>query len=276
MLDADFCIRWLMFLLLSKLLPLFIYPLGLTALLLVVTLVLLWRRRPRLAAVPIVLALGVLLVGSSGWLCVQLVGSLEFQHIPPAELPQADAIVVLGGCTQPAYPPRPGVELMEGGDRIVHAVRLFRAGKAPKVILSGGRVGWSGEIGSESEDMAQLVEFMGVPRSAILQDPTSLNTRENAVNVKQIMEQQKVRRILLVTSALHMPRSLLIFQRLGIDAIPAPTDFILATFPPGRDVKPNLGVTLLELLPDADRLQKTTRALKEYVGIWIYRLRGWA
>ena len=263
-----------MFLFLSKLLPLFIYPLGLTALLLLVALVMLWRR-PRLAAVPIALALGVLLVGSSGWLCERVVGSLEFQNIPPAELPKADAIVVLGGCTQPADLPRPWVDLMEGGDRVVHAARLFKAGKAPKVILSGGRVGWSGETGSESEDMAQLVEFMGVPRSAILQDPTSLNTRENAVNVKQIMEQQKIRRILLITSATHMPRSLLIFQRLGIDAIPAPTDFVLTLPPPGRSSKSGLEATLLELLPDVDRLEKTTRALKEYVGIWIYRLRGW-
>ena len=262
-----------MFLFLSKLLPLFIYPLGLTALLMLVALVLLWRR-PRWAAVPIVLALIVLLGSSSGWLCERVVGSLEFQNIPPTDLPQADAIVVLGGCTQPGDPPRPWIDLMEGGDRVVHAARLFKAGKAPKLILSGGRVGWDGEIGSESEDMAQLVEFMGVPRSAILQDPTSLNTRENAVNVKQIMDQQQIRRILLITSATHMPRSLLIFKRLGIDAIPAPTDFIL-TMAPGGAVRSSPEAALLGLLPDVDRLEKTTRALKEYMGIWIYRLRGW-
>jgi uncharacterized SAM-binding protein YcdF (DUF218 family) len=264
-----------MFLFLSKLLPLFLYPLGLTALLMLVALVLLWRR-PRWAAVPLGLALIVLLVGSSGWFCERVVQSLEFQQLPLAELPQADAIVVLGGCTQPAEPPRPWIDLMEGGDRVVHAARLFKAGKAPKMILSGGRVGWAGETGSESEDMAQLVEFMGVPRSAILQDPTSLNTRENAVNIKQIMDQQKIRRILLVTSATHMPRSLLIFQRLGIDAIPAPTDFVMTLPPPGQESKITLEARLLRLLPDADRLEKTTKALKEYMGIWIYRLRGWA
>ncbi|HEY9906420.1 MAG TPA: YdcF family protein [Thermosynechococcaceae cyanobacterium] len=262
-----------MFLFLSKFLALLIYPLGLTVLLLLGAIVLLWWR-PRLAALPIVLALVVLLGASSGAVCEGIVRSLEFQNLPPADLPQADAIVVLGGCTQAADPPRPWVDLMEGGDRVVHAARLFKAGKAPKVILSGGRVGWRGETGSESEDMAQLVEFMGVPRSAILQDPTSLNTRENAVNVKQIMEQQKIQRILLITSATHMPRSLLIFKRLGIDAIPAPTDFVL-TLPTDRQTS-SPEATLLELLPDVDRLSKTTRALKEYVGIWVYRLRGWA
>jgi len=80
--------------------------------------------------------------------------------------------------------------------------------------------------------------------------------------------------VLLVTSALHMPRSLLIFKRQGIAAIPASTDFLVTT----EDMKQQQSTpqaTILNLLPDADQLQQFTRALKEYVGIVVYRLRGW-
>lgn len=262
-----------MFLFLSKLLPVFIYPLGLSCVLLVITLILLWRKRSRLALIPVTLTLIILFVSSSTTIGDGLVRSLEFQHIPQAALPKADAIVVLGGATESSIPPRPWIELKEEGDRVLHAAKLYREGKAPKLILSGGRVDWRPSPRSEAEDMAELLETMGVPRSAILLEPTSLNTRENAVNTKQIMDAQGIRQILLVTSAMHMPRSLLIFKKLGINAIPAQTDYTAVHIDP-ESLKTLEAVTL-DLLPDAEQIRRTTRALKEYIGIFIYWLRGW-
>ena len=203
-----------------------------------------------------------------------LVRSLEWQQIPTGELPEADAIVILGGATKSAFPPRPGVELNEGGDRVLYGAQLYREEKAPVVIASGGRIDWRGGGPSESADMAEILKTLGVPDSAILQDPTSLNTYQNAVNVRQIVKERGIRRVLLVTSAMHMPRSLRIFQRQGIDAIPAPTDFQVTQ----QDIKEPFSstqATVLNFLPDAERLEKTTRALKEYIGLVIYRLRGW-
>lgn len=259
-----------MFLFLSKLLPLVLYPLGLASLLLLVALFLLWKRS-RLAILPISLALVVLLVSSSGWFADWIVRSLEWQHIPSTPLPQAEAIVVLGGATKSNLPPRPWIEVSDEGDRVLYAAKLYREGKAPRVILSGGRIHWRGSGTPESADMAELMGTMGVPATAILQDPTSLNTRENAVNVKKILDSQGIRQILLVTSAMHMPRSLLIFKKLGITAIPAPTDFN-ATY---AEEPSSLEATLLSILPDADYLRQSNRALKEYLGIFIYWLRGW-
>ena len=69
---------------------------------------------------------------------------------------------------------------------------------------------------------------MGIPSSAILQEGKSVNTHENAIFTQEILEEQNINKILLVTSAFHMPRSLKIFQHLGIDAIPAPTDFYIS------------------------------------------------
>lgn len=128
---------------LSKLLPLFIYPLGLTCLLLVVALVCFWRQ-PKAAATAVFLALLVLVLGSNRGVADGLVRSLEFQNIPAGELPSAAAIVVLGGGTKPAFPPRPWVDLSEEGDRALYGAMLYRQGKAPWLILSGGRVPWQG------------------------------------------------------------------------------------------------------------------------------------
>jgi uncharacterized SAM-binding protein YcdF (DUF218 family) len=122
--------------------------------------------------------------------------------------------------------------------------------------------------------MAEILKTLGVPSSAILQDPTSLNTYQNAVNVRQIMKERGIRRILLVTSAMHMPRSLQIFRRQGIEAIPAPTDFLLAQ-QEIEEQNTSLQGILLSLIPDTERLEKTTHALKEYIGMVVYRLRGW-
>ena len=262
-----------MFLFVSKLLPLFLYPLGLACVLLLLALVASWRRS-RWVPVPIALALIELWLGSNTWVANSLVKSLEWQQIPAGKLPTADAIVVLGGATKPAFPPRPAVDLSEEGDRVLYGAQLYRDGKAPVVIASGGRIFWRGGGPSESADMAEIMKTLGVPASAILQDPTSLNTHENAVNVQKIMKQRGIRRVLLVTSAIHMPRSLQIFQRLGIEAIPAPTDF-LVTQQEIDESNSSPQATVLSLLPDADRLEMTTRALKEYIGWLVYRLRGW-
>lgn len=263
-----------MFLFFSKLLPIFLYPLGLASLLLLLALVLLWRK-PRLAAIPIALALVVLLVSSSAWVSDWLVRSLERHDLPKTDIPKADAIVVLGGATRPAVLPRPWVEVTEEGDRVLYAAKLFREGKAPRIILSGGRVDWAGKNDiPESADMAELIKTMGVPETALLQEPTSRNTRENAVNTKKIMDAQGIRKILLVTSALHMPRSLRIFQKLGIDAFPATTDF-LSSDRESQELQNTPQDITLNSLPDAERLRNTTRVLKEYVGIGVYWLRGW-
>lgn len=262
-----------MFLYLSKLLPLFLYPLGLACLLMLVALVTLWKR-PRWAAAPIALALIVLLVGSNAWVSRSLVRSLEWQNIPSAELPNAEAIVVLGGATKSAFPPRPSVDLTEEGDRVLYGAQLYQQKKAPIILVAGGRIDWRGSGPSESADMAAILTQIGVPTEAILQEPLSLNTYENAVNVRKILDARGIRRVLLVTSAMHMPRSLLIFKRQGIAAIPAPTDF-LVTDNELEEPQNSPQATLLNLIPDAKQLDNFTRALKEYIGIVVYRLRGW-
>ena len=275
---------------LSKLLPLFFYPLGLSSLLVTIALiVLLWRskrsrnsRKPgniislfksnRLASLLLAIALVILLLSSNEFFSKWLVQSLEWLYLPTGDLPQAEAIVVLGGGTRPRIAPRPWYEVNEAGDRILYGSWLYKQGKAPLLIVTGGRAEWLGEGGNpESEDMAAIAEFVGVPNSVIVQESQSFNTRDNAVNTQQILQKKGLNKILLVTSALHMPRSVEIFRRLAIETIPAPTDFLVVQ----NDNNKGWAV-VLDLLPSADALKNTTNAIKEYIGLLIYRLMGWA
>ncbi|MGB8698682.1 MAG: YdcF family protein [Thermosynechococcaceae cyanobacterium] len=261
-----------MFLFLSKLLPLFLYPIGLSSLLLAIAMIVFWKR-PRIAAGLMGTALGVLLFSSNIWVAQFLVQGLELQYRPVDPLPKAAAIVVLGGSTRPPIPPRTWPEVNEGGDRVLYGARLYRAGKAPQVILSGGRIAWEGSNPPEAQDMKTMMIFMGVPEQALRLDSTSLNTYQNAVNVKQILTQAHIDGpILLVTSAIHMPRSMAIFKKQGIQAIAAPTDYLF------DEESSTEGVLdfILQVVPDAEALFRTTIALKEYVGMWVYRLQGWA
>jgi uncharacterized SAM-binding protein YcdF (DUF218 family) len=262
------------FLFLSKLLPLFLYPLGLVCILLVAALLLSLKRFFSLPQLFIALALAILWMSSNGWVSNYLMLSLEWQNLPLKNIPNTEAIVLLGGATKSAVSPRPMVDISEQGDRLIYAAKLYQEGKAPLIIASGGRISWRQGGEPEAADMAQLLELMGVPASNIIQEPNSLNTHENAVNVKQILKERKINKVLLVTSALHMPRSLLIFKRQKIKVIPAPTDFLVSQ----QDIEELTSSTesfLLNIMPDAEHLALTTKAIKEYIGIVIYFLRDW-
>lgn len=261
-----------MFLLFSKLLPIFIYPLGLASILLVIALILLWKRS-QFTEIPLFLAVFILFIASNGVVSSYLVQSLEWQNIPNG-LPKAEAIVLLGGSTRSATYPRPMVEINEQGDRVLYAAKLYLEEKAPIIIATGGRIRWLSNEQPESADMAQLLKLIGVPEDAIIQESASLNTYENAVNVRKILDEKGIKKILLVTSALHMPRSLAIFQHLGIDTIAAPTDFSL-TYSDLESLNQSLPAIILNSLPNASYLEQTTKALKEYIGIFVYRLKGW-
>ncbi len=253
---------------LSKFLPLFIYPVGLVIVLLIFALISLIRLHRRSAIIAVSAAIVILYMSSMPLLSGAIIRSLEYQNLPFQNLPSSEAIVVLGGGTLAQIPPRPWVEVSDAGDRILYGSRLWLQKKAPLLILSGGRSSLLGEGGrAEAEDMAEIAVALGVEKAAIAQDPNSLNTYENAVNVKKILQKLNLNKILLVTSAIHMPRSLAIFRKLGIEAIAAPTDFNVVE----NSQPPNI----FKFLPDADALKNTTNALKEYVGLTIYKLYGW-
>lgn len=263
-----------MFLYLSKLLPPFVYPVGLVSILILVAL--LASRRPRLQKASLLLALGVLLVAGNRWVADSLLRSLEWRYLPAGEIPAAQVIVVLGGGTLPAEYPRTMVEFNSAGDRVLYAAQLYHAGKADHILASGGGIQWlQPNQSSPAEDMASLLKLLQVPENAIWLEPESRNTRENAVNSQAFLEPLGIRRIILVTSAAHMPRSVALFRQQGFEVIPAPTDFRITQSDWEQLKSPNPAVQLLNLIPSAENISQTTGVLKEYFGLFIYRLRGW-
>lgn len=220
----------------SRMLAPLVYPLPLAMELLLLSGLLLWARR-RLAALCLVIGFTVLWLSSTRVVADYLCASLERMYLPaPLQaIPQADAIVVPGGVIKPALPPRRYVNLNQAADRLLHAARLYKAGKAPVIIASGGGgVPWLGDDDTpEAESMFAFFTEWGVPPDAVRLEKRSRNTYENAVFSKQIMKAHGIDTVLLVTSALHMPRALATFRGAQIDARPAPTD-TRSSMGPGR------------------------------------------
>ena len=263
-----------MFVFLSKFLPLFVYPLGLGSILLALALIL--RGRRRLQTGLLVGALVVLGLGGNRWVSYGLARSLEWQYLPAEEIPQAEAIVVLGGATESGQYPRPTTEVNSAGDRVLYAARLYKQGKAPVILLSGGNITWlSGRTTTPAAEMADLMSLMDIPPQALWLQPASENTQEDAEFSAQMLKERGIQRVLLVTSAIHMPRAMALFRHQGIEAIPAPTDYTVTQA--GLDNLASLEpqTLLVNLMPNASSLGLTTNALKEYFGLLVYRLKGW-
>ena len=263
-----------MFVFLSKFLPQFVYPVGLATVLIILALV--FQKRKKWQNAVIIAALTVLFIAGNRWIAFSLTRSLEWQHLPPAEIPPAEVVVVLGGGTEPSQSPRPIVELNSAGDRVLYAAYLYQAEKAPHLLLSGSYIHWLDDVESTpAGQMAVVLKMMGVPNSAIWLEPESLNTYENAVNCAAILAEKDIDRIILVTSATHMPRSVALFEAQGLEVTPAPTDFKVTEENWHALWQPNLSAQLTQLMPNLTNLNMTTTALKEYIGIFVYRLKGW-
>ena len=197
---------------------------------------------------------------------------LEGQHLPPQAMPTADAILVLSGGILGRTPPRQTVEIGDAGDRVLYGAELYRQGKAPQIICTGNVATGGIAPRPAAEDMAELLRLVGIPASAIATEIKSENTREHAVNLCPLLQERQMNRVLLVTSAMHMPRSIGVFRRLcpAIEFVPAPTDF-RAPF----EVATAWHRQAVRLLPTPRSLLDFSDAAHEYLGIVYYRLRQW-
>jgi uncharacterized SAM-binding protein YcdF (DUF218 family) len=216
-----------------------------------------------------------LYLGGNGWVAKGLARSLEWRYLPPGETPHAQAIVILGGDERAAQYPRQTPEIGEAGDREIYAAHLYHQDAAPFILFSGGSIEWLSADTSPWESAAYLLEMLGVPHSAMRFETGSLNTYESAVACWKMLEPDGIRRIILVTSAAHMHRALGVFVRQGFEVIPAPTDYTVTQADWEGALHASLPAKLITLLPSASNLNITTRTLKEYIGLFIYKLQGW-
>jgi len=253
--------------LIDILVKILVYPIGLALLLLGIALVFMMIRRRIIAIWVLSVALTWLSLWSLPPVADSIARSLEgqFKHMSIDMVPKADVILVFGGVMRPALPGHPYPDLNAAADRVWHAARLYHAGKAPKVILSGGRNNWQYDWPTQAETMAIFLVALGVPPDVILLEEKSLTTYENAIYCLEMMHHQGMVNALLVTSALHMPRSMAVLKSYDFNVIPVATDFEAVIQPRSSS----------NWLPSAFALQRSTYALHEWIGLAVYRLRGW-
>jgi len=250
-----------------KLLPYFFFPTTWIVLLLIAATVLLWRNKARPAFTALLAATVFTVMFASPRVADFLWQSLESTYPPQPinALHASDAIVLLGGGVELPAPPRLMPDLNDSADRLWLAAELYHAGKAPLIVVSGGQVFPQPGLKSEAEYHAMLLERMGVPRDAIVLETQSRNTQENAEFVARLLQQRGLKRILLTTSAIHMPRSMLLFSQTGLEVEPAVCDIRVA---------PLQRPWLLGILPSAQALSLSEGAIREWMGYLFYRVKA--
>ncbi|MFQ5899408.1 MAG: YdcF family protein [Candidatus Methylomirabilia bacterium] len=196
--------------------------------------------------------LGALFLGSVALAYTPLPNWLARPLVLETALAPAQAIVVLGGGTAPD-----SATTNSSLRRVVYALRLYRRGLAPRVVLSGGDASGKGRL-AEARAMATVAQELGFPSDIIVLETRSRRTAEHAARLAELLLPRGIRRILLVTTPLHTRRSVLVFLRRGFEVLPAPTD----------------GGQHLARKP-LDRLLLTREVLYEAAALVLYRLRGW-
>ena len=187
----------------------------------------------------------------------KLVEGNEYRkHI--SAIDSADAIVVLSGM----------LEINEVGDstyiewgdpdRFFGGIALFKAGKAKKLIFTGGKMPWDKSKKTEGDVLKEYAIAIGIPLEKILVTKDVENTSDEAMAVKELISPSN--RIILVTSAYHMYRARKLFENHGLEIISYSVDF---------KTRSNSKINFLYFLPNSENLKLSETGIREIIGrLW--------
>ena len=257
---------------LKKIIAAFLYPLPLSLLLSFLGLYLLWfTTKQRVGKIVVSVGLAILTLFSYSIITNRLLRPLERKY-DTFEIESSSVVsetenksvikfvVVLGGghTSDPALPLlsqmsiHPVVRLMEG-------IRIYRKFPGSRLLLSGG--GAFDPI-SEAEVMARVAREMGVPERDIILESKSKDTRDEALFIKPMVGNEP---FVLVTTASHIPRSMALFRKLGMNPIASPV---------GHSIKDRQGLRLNSFFPSTGSIKNAELAIHEYLGMAWAKLRG--
>jgi uncharacterized SAM-binding protein YcdF (DUF218 family) len=219
------------------------------------------KRMPRLRAWSGRIAVALLLIFSNGAVASLLVAPLESAHRRGALPGDPGAIVMLAGILDDQRDGASFYELTDHADRLVETLRLARRFPRARIVLSGGIGVLDQSRPREAEILARLLRDLGIPRSRMLIEGRSRNTHENAVEATRLL--RGTRRVVLVTSAYHMPRAVACFERAGLRVTPWPVDYLKTGYGPGA------------WFPRPWSLDRSRIALREYIGWVAYSVAGY-
>lgn len=233
----------------------FLLPPGIFIILLFLLSLKLCRKQPSIAKI----LTGIILIF---YLCTtplfsnSLMHSLESKYSPPSEV-NGDVIVMLGGGATLDTPNIGGKGHLTGvaANRLLTCLQLYQTLHVP-IIVSGGQV--FEDTGREAEIARSILISLGIPEGKIILESKSLNTTENAVYTKKLLDKYDYQKPILVTSAFHMERAVKQFEKVNTSVIPYPTDY---------HINISNQFTLGKLRISADKFNNTSLALKEYLGL---------
>lgn len=254
-----------MFFILSKILVFLIRPLNWAVILLIVSFFLKSKKRRHHARIG---SAAILLFFTNPLIINQLVLHWEAPPVQISELRDtADYAIILGGYFGGDRQfseklPQFGTAI----NRFMSTFQLYKMGHVRKFLLTGGEGSLFGQARNESDEIHDLLRELGVPEADILVENKSRNTHENALFTKNLLDKTAPNATcLLITSAFHMPRAVLCFEKVGQKTTPFPVDFMGKPF----KFSPK---HLFE--PDDTAFDKWNLLLKEWAGIVAYKVKG--
>jgi uncharacterized SAM-binding protein YcdF (DUF218 family) len=188
--------------------------------------------------------------------------------LQPAEsvTPGAEAIVVLGGMAS-FDETNKRLVFSSSGDRLMQALDLYSKGKAGKIVISGGAGNLTGKQRPESDFVKEYLVRLGYSDSLVFAENLSVNTAQNAEFTAALFNRHNwSKNIILVTSAFHLCRASLCFEKWGFHVVGYGTDPLT----PFEPISPSEAI-----IPNADNLSRWNLLIKEWVGILTYKIMGY-
>ncbi len=253
-----------MFLILSKIVGLFLYPL---VWILILQIYALFSKNKILKNRLQIFSILLLLILSNSLFINFLFKNLEY---PEQEIHEKYPMgIVLGGGIFESNPLFKQNNAQAEIDRLLAAMDLYKENKIEKILISGGNVKVNGIIGAAYNEAISAKEFLirnGIKEKDIILDLKARNTYENAVYSKKILNKYKIKeKVILITSAYHMKRSIACFEKENIQFKPYPTNFYYRNDLEGiKDT----------IIPQGMNLEYFQMIFKEYIGFWGYKLTG--
>jgi uncharacterized SAM-binding protein YcdF (DUF218 family) len=184
-----------------------------------------------------------------------------------AGLPAADAVVALGGGQNVSRHDPLGFSTGEAGDRVLAALEMVRRGKARTLVLGGTAAPPAPPNRTAIALVQDWVTAWHLAPGGVTNLGVCANTHDEALRCRQLQLQHGWQEVILVTSALHLPRSVAVFKKAGVEVIPVAADFQVAGVP-----QP---VGCFSPFPRQHRFEILSLYLHECIGTVVYRLRGW-
>lgn len=247
--------------LLSKILPILFSPLGFC---LIFSLIFILRKKKRY----FVYAISSILIFSNGIISGILIFLIEYpwQRLKIESIENVEAIVVLSGGRK-LIASTENINEWHDPDRFFGGIDLYKAGKAKKLIFTGGFDPLLSNSLNEGELNTNDAITLGIPPKDIISTSAAFNTYQESKALKKLFEEKsfyKKKEIILVTSAFHMMRAKKVFERDGFIVTPFPVDF------QSRNNLLPLLSNPLNFLPSEHHLYKSSIALREFLGRLIY------